>query len=251
MRYHLLRAAMIGGLLLRFSCQDTCADEAAELMTKAKAMQRESRELLERGHADEGRELEKKSNELLDRAVKLLAEQRAGSSENGAQSQNGALHSEIQHLKERIQDLDAAQQQAFISHASEAELNVLSHKRLALEQELERQETFQKHPPEFRAQIEKLEIAQRRLKHIRIAAENLNSAEMHDMAHALKRRADDMERDIQNAKAELGRKLHGDKPAESDRMDDVRRLKMENEELRQQMKKLTEVVERLSQAQAE
>ena len=250
MRLLTSRAAIISGLLLSFSCQSASADEADELMARAKTLQTESQELIEHGHLEEGEKVHEQSNVLWTQAIKLLAEERAELAEQSTHKEHGPEHAEIQQLKERIQDLDEAQRRAASLDLSEAELNALSDKREALEQELERRVKFQSFPPEHRAQVEKLEIAQRRLKHIRVAAENLKAAEMHDMAHELTRRADDMERDIHNAKAELGRKMHGNKPNESDRENDIRRLKMENEELREQMKKLTEVVERLVEVQA-
>ena len=49
-------------------------------------------------------------------------------------------------------------------------------------------------------QLERMERAHQRLNHMRIAAEHLKQADMHDLALDLTRRAEDLERDLRQAK---------------------------------------------------
>jgi hypothetical protein len=57
-------------------------------------------------------------------------------------------------------------------------------------------------------QAERLQRAAMRLNHLRVAAENLKAAEMHDMALELTRRADELEKDLVRAKESLAREMN-------------------------------------------
>lgn len=82
-------------------------------------------------------------------------------------------------------------------------------------------EGLEKLPPHLRPQAEKLEMASRRLQHLRVAAQNLKMAEMHDLAHQLAERAEGMERELQEAKerfmAEMHREQQGERKKEAER----------------------------------
>jgi hypothetical protein len=86
----------------------------------------------------------------------------------------------------------------------------------ALERQSERQSERQNRPesPERARQVrpnaeqvEKLEQTAKRLQHLRAAAENLKMAEMHDMAFEVTRKADDIEKDLGNAKEAFARSM--------------------------------------------
>lgn len=93
--------------------------------------------------------------------------------------------------------------------------------------------------PEFRAQMEKLELATRRIHHFRVAAENLKMAEEHDLAHKLMERAADMERDVHAAKHKLAAEMNmGSEKKKPIGHDAVEQLKEEIERLRAEVREL-------------
>jgi hypothetical protein len=97
-------------------------------------------------------------------------------------------------------------------------------------------------PPEYRPQAERLEAVARRIHHIRVAAENLKLAEVHDFAHKLMEKAEVMERELQEGKQRLAaemQKLQGVK----DGPEIGRDLRAENERLRSEIKELRQKVE--------
>lgn len=101
-------------------------------------------------------------------------------------------------------------------------------------------------PPEFRGQAEKIELASRRLRHVRTAAENLMAAEMPDLAHDLLRKAEGMERDIAAAKQELMQRMHqqgGERPHGNP--EEVRALRQENQNLQRELQEVRQLVEKL------
>ncbi|MEY4567902.1 MAG: hypothetical protein RLY14_2872, partial [Planctomycetota bacterium] len=70
-------------------------------------------------------------------------------------------------------------------------------------------------PPELKARLLKLEYGQRRLKHMREAAENLKLAEAHDLAMDLTKKSDIMEQELAEFKKNLGlemQQFHGKLP---------------------------------------
>jgi len=101
-------------------------------------------------------------------------------------------------------------------------------------------------PPELREHAEQLEIAGRRVKHLRVAAENLMAAEMPDMAHDLMKRAEGMERDVAAGKEELMRRMHGehDRPPKG-QPEENEALRTENRQLQNELRELRGVVEKL------
>lgn len=101
-------------------------------------------------------------------------------------------------------------------------------------------------PPEFRGQAEKIELASRRMRHVRTAAENLMAAEMPDLAHDLLRKAEGMERDIAAAKQELMQRMHqqgGERPHGNP--EEVRALRQENQNLQRELQEVRQLVEKL------
>jgi len=101
-------------------------------------------------------------------------------------------------------------------------------------------------PPELREHAERLEMAGRRIKHVRIAAENLMAAEMPDIAHELLQRAEGMEREVAAAKEELMRRMHGQhggpKPGPPK---EAEALRNENRKLQNELRELRGLVEKL------
>lgn len=100
-------------------------------------------------------------------------------------------------------------------------------------------------PPELRPHAEKLEILARRIRHVMVAAENLAAAEMHDLAHELRQKAEAMERELVAGKEQLMARAQ---PRKSPKSDDPGRelqsLREENQQLQRKLRELSERLER-------
>ena len=137
----------------------------------------------------------------------------------------------------------------------------------ALERQSERQSERQNRPesPERARQVrpnaeqvEKLERTAKRLQHLRVAAENLKMAEMHDMAFEVTRKADDIEKDLGNAKEAFAHSMRNQRqpgfnppgPISPQGPNNpgapMARFMEENERLKGEMRELREMVERMA-----
>jgi hypothetical protein len=224
------------GLTITASSFAVMADEQDEIRKKSYALLQEAAELSKQGRKFEAAQLELRARDLLEKSEQLEARR----------------HPDIQHLKERLVDLMAALQKAKESGAeqeareigvqiyqTERKLNQLA------SQPGERVE-LKDVPEQFRPQAEKLAMASRRLSHVRVAAENLQAAEMHDMAHELMKKAEAMAQDVSTAKMELKRAIEAASHERgSESKGEVSELRSENERLRRELKELREVVQRL------
>ena len=147
------------------------------------------------------------------------------------------------------QDLRAVREKAEAGKAPEQELNEIRVKISQTERKLahlmEIPHSPQDIPPQFRAQAEKLELAARRLQHIRVAAENLKAAEMHDMAQDLMKKAEAMQHEMHAAKTELAKLMQNGKGKDQGQKGELQQLRSENEQLRREMKELQEVIGQL------
>lgn len=100
-------------------------------------------------------------------------------------------------------------------------------------------------PPELRPQAEKLEILARRIKHVFVAAENLQAADMPDLAHELRQKAAAMERELAAGKEELMARAHAHKsPKPENPNRELQALREENEKLQRRLRELSEQLER-------
>jgi hypothetical protein len=222
------------------------ADEAEELTARAQAVKSEAAQLLENGHKDEAEKLFQESKELIARAMEL-------SGEKGPNHR--PENPDIAHLKERLQDLRAAREKAEAAKAPEHEIFELREQITGTERKLG--ELIKRHqkpeiPPQHREHAEKLEQASRRIRHVRMAAENLKAAEMHDMAHELMNRAEAMEKERHAAKEELARAIEASMKAHRPEVgDEIHKLRNENEHLRSELNELRKAVEELRQTKAQ
>jgi hypothetical protein len=95
---------------------------------------------------------------------------------------------EIAQRTGRIRDLFAQEKKLRKTQAPEREIAAVREQIVATERELVRLVERHAHAqlrPDLRARAEKLESASRRIRHVRVAAENLKAAEMHDLARQL------------------------------------------------------------------
>lgn len=214
------------------------ADEAEELRARAQAVKSEAAQLIENGHKEEAEKLFRESRELMARAIEL-----SGKKGPDHESENP----DIAHLKERLQDLRAAKEKAEAAKAPEQEIRELREQINGTERklgELMRRHQKPEIPPQHREHAEKLEHTARRIRHVRMAAENLKAAEMHDMAHELMNRAEAMEKELHAAKAEFA---HAMKVRGSETGEEIHKLRNENEHLRAELNELRKAVEELQQ----
>lgn len=225
------------------------AEEAEELTARARAVKSEAAQLLENGHKEEAEKLFQESKELMARAMEL-------SGKKGPD--HGPENPDLIHLKQRLQELRAAREKAEAANAPEQEIRELREQISSTELKFtERKfaEVMKRHQkPEMlaphREQVEKLEQAARRIKHVRMAAENLKAAEMHDMAHELMNRAEAMESEFHAAKEELAHAMNASKKAHRPEGDEeVRKLRNENEHLRAELNELRKAVGELRETQ--
>ncbi len=101
-------------------------------------------------------------------------------------------------------------------------------------------------PLELHAHAENLEAASRRIHHLKVAAENLKMAEVHDLASDLMQKAGAMERDVQEGRKRLDaeiQKRHGKEHGPEHAPDIVQELKREIEHLRAEVKELRQKLE--------
>jgi hypothetical protein len=217
------------------------ASEADELRERAKAMRKEASILAERGNKEQAERLEREAGELLEAAERV--ELKVKGREDGDRPD---IDKEVQRLKERLHDLLAKEKKLREANASERELAAVREQIAGTERELH---AIHAHhagqgqlPPEFRAQVEKLEAATRRIHHLRVAAENLKLAEAHDLAHQLMEKAEAMEREIEEGKKRLAaemRAVHGGQHGP----EVVRELKEEIERLRAEVRELRQKID--------
>jgi hypothetical protein len=248
MRFSILTMPVLG-LALLVAGSPASANDVEDLERKAIALKKEAAELFESGHQDEAHNLERQSQELMAKARELAKHEKSGVSEGDHGNESRADHPDRQHLKERLQDLRAARKQAEARDASEPELDEIREQIGQMERKLahlrKTPHPHQEIPPQFRAQAEKLEHAARRLQRVRVAAENLKAAEMHDMAHELMQKAEGMEHEIHAAKLELAQLMQDSAGKDQEPEGELQQLRSENEQLRREMQELREVVEQL------
>ena len=245
MRFATLTSLILSAVVL-VSLGFVNADEAEELTSRAQAVKSEAAQLLENGHKDEAEQLFQESKELMARAIEL----------SGKKGPNhGSENPDIAHLKERLQDLRAAREKAEAAQAPEQEIRELREQISGTERKLG--DLIKRHqkseiPPQHREHAEKLEQASRRIRHVRMAAENLKTAEMHDMAHELMNRAEAREKELHAAKEELAHAIEASMKAPRPEVgDEIHKLRNENEHLRSELNELRKAVEELRQTKAQ
>lgn len=224
------------------------SSEADELRAKAKAVQNEAERAAKEGRAEEAEKLSRQVKELLQAAQKH--EPKSEKSPNREDE-----------LQQQLKALPAKEQS--VEKTKEEALAELRKHRTAMERELvelrehrERKSDPKhtgKHPPEA------VEETGLRIKHIRVAVENLNAAGLHDIAEELAHKADAMEREQAQAHGKVaktpsppekrkhfdpeqkhpepkGKFAPGHAPVE-DLRHELQRLRAELNELREEIKK--------------
>lgn len=177
--------------MILVACVTTAAwsSEADELRAKAKAVQKEAEQAAKEGRSEEAEKLSRQAKEL------LQAAQQHEPKSAKASNREDELHQQLKGLAEKLEHAEKTKNK-------EAHVELQKH-RAAMERELaelrEHRERKSgpkhagKHPPEA------VEETGMRIKHIRVAVENLNAAGLHDIAEELAKKADAMEREFHQA----------------------------------------------------
>ena len=230
----LIIALLLGGAnLLRASQPD-------ELRDKARAIQKAAAALAELGRTRLAWQLEQEAKAIIQEAEWQEAVARR-------ETPRPEIDREIGNLKERLQDLRLKQKKQVEANASEGDQAVVREQISVTEREMtalkERLAGGRQPRPQFEAQVRMIEEAARRLHHIRVAAENLKAAGVHDIAVKLTEQADKMEREIGQVKERLARDMdHSGSPDPHDA--EIRELKNQNERLQTEIRELRQKLER-------
>ncbi|GDY07573.1 MAG: hypothetical protein DWI21_08690 [Planctomycetota bacterium] len=173
------------------------SSEADELRAKAKAVQNEADRAAKEGRSEEAEKLYRHVKDLLQEAQKHEPKSaKVSGRENELQQQLKALIEKEQHAQ-KSEDEDALAKLRKLRAATEHELaNLREHG----ERKIAPKRTG-KHPPEA------VEETGMRIKHIRVAVENLNAAGFHDIAEELAHKADAMEREQAQAHGKIAKTL--------------------------------------------
>jgi DNA repair exonuclease SbcCD ATPase subunit len=235
---------MILGILLICRGGVLLASEADELREHAQALRKKASISAEQGNNEQAERLERESAKLLEAAERLELKAKGG----GDRGDRPGIDKAVHHLNERLHDLRAKEQKLRETKASEKEVAEVREQIAGTERELRQIPAYDAGHgglvPAFRAQVERLEIAGRRIHHLRVAAENLKKAEMHDLAHKLMEQAEAMERDVHEARQRLAAEMHKGQAHHGEHgPDEMRELKDEIQRLRAEVRELRQKVE--------
>jgi chromosome segregation ATPase len=216
------------------------ASQPEELRSKARAFQRAAAALSEIGRTEAAEQLKREAQEIIREAERQESQVKR-------ESPRPEIEREIRHLMERLQDLRVKQKKQVEKNASEQDQAVVRERISGTERELraltERLAAAHQPRPEFDAQARQIKEAAQRLHHIRVAAENLKAAGIHDVAVKLTEQADKMERDIREAKERLANVM--DRSGSPDpRNAEIRELRKQNERLQEEIRELRQKLER-------
>jgi len=230
------------------------AAEKERAAEKEKAVERERAIEKERA-ADKERAIEKKraaEKERAEKEARVSEDEKSQAKRRELELRNHNRDRAIAEQKERLQALLEKTRVAAREGWGEDQRHHLTEEIREVEQQLKRliseegPRVGHDLPPEFRGQAEKIELASRRLRHVRTAAENLMAAEMPDLAHDLLRKAEGMEQDIAAAKQDLMQRMHqqgGERPHGNP--EEVRALRQENQNLQRELQEVRQLVEKL------
>jgi hypothetical protein len=224
----------------------TFGSKAEEVREKAQAMKRKAVELKERGRVQAAEDLARKAAERAEAADRLEGKRPKVSEQ------------EIEKLHGHLKDLLDKERRMKESRAPERDLAEIRERIAKTEQELDGLRAAHKKQVEGRKgpgpdpmpeMMAKLEEAGRRIKHLRIAAENLRAAGAADLAKQIMEKAEIMEREAREAKMRLMVEAeHRGEPEMSGIPAQIEELRREVERLREEMKELGQHVKELERA---
>ena len=220
------------------------ASDSDELRNKAKSMQTKAARLSEQGKLDQAQRLENESIKLLE-----MAERQEANLKEHNEGDNGFKNErEVSQLKDRLNDLRNKERILREEQAAQSDVDKVHGEMADIERELHKIRSHhaekmrgqpQRFHPQHRAQMEKLEKVGQRVHHLRIASQHAKQAEVHELAHQLMARAEDLDRDMQAAKKQLAAEMQAfaEQPREG-HSELVSKLMEENERLRMEIREL-------------
>lgn len=244
--------------LIAVTANPASADEkpipSTEEKVAEKAEKTEKAQKPEQGADEAAREKKRQLQEQ--RMKEVRADEERRNEELGRMKQElTALREKVQHpetpdeargeLKREIQQLEQRLKQAAGERPAVKKNDVIF---LEKRPEAGKPEQKPELSPELREQAERLEMAARRVRHVRVAAENLMAAEMPDMARELMQRAEGMERELAAAKEQLMQRAHaghGEPRDERGLQREAEALRNENRALQNELRELRGLVEKL------
>lgn len=221
------------------------ASESDELRAKAKAIQKVAEQFAQSGNKEKAETLAQEARKLLE-----MAERQEFQSRNKEAPKPGSnLDQEIRHRKERLMDMLNKEKAMKEAKAPERELAEIRNLIQVTERELNeivgKREERASIPSEFRGDVERLEIAARKVQLIRTAAQNLKMAEMHDLARDLMAKSEGMEREIQEGKRQIAQRIEQfQRNREHSRGDQNQDIRAELELLRNEVRELRKLLEK-------
>lgn len=220
------------------------ASDSDDLRNKAKSMQTKAALLAEQGKLDQAQRVENESIKLLE-----MAERQEANLKEHSEGDNGFKNErEVSQLKDRLNDLRNKERILREEQASQSDFDKVHGEMADIERELHKIRSHhaekmhgqpQRLHPQHRAQMEKLEKVGQRVYHLRIASQHAKQAQVHELAHQLMARAEDLERDMQAAKKQLAAEIQAfaEQPREGN-SELVSKLMEENERLRMEIREL-------------
>lgn len=250
MRYSVLKTAAFGLSILAFA-SIVNADDLLELKEKIVAAKVEAAELRKLGKIEQAEATERDAETLTIEAEKKIDEEHQSRDvKHKKEKDRSNEHSAVVHLKQRLHVLLKEMKKS----ESDEVRNELREKIGHVERELAEASEQAKHqshgevPPQFREHAAKIGMMAERVQHVRIAAENLKAAEMHDMAHELMEKAEHMEREVHELKAGLAKEMNSVKGnPEPNGDDELQDLRAQNKQLQRELQELRDVLEKMKQ----
>lgn len=217
------------------------SSEADELRERIKALREQAIAAAEKGDMEQAAQLKNKAHELMKAVEQHEQKGKSGDDSNRKK--------EIHQLEERAQELRAKAQKLKESGANERELAEVHEQIGKLEKAMyavrsrptEKPAPHANVRPELREQAEKLEHANRRVQHLRNAAQSLKQAEANDLAHQVMEKAEALSREVQEQKERLMaemKKPREDAAGNRERgaaQEELERLRAEVKELRNKL----------------
>jgi hypothetical protein len=265
-----IRAIVIAGLLVVSLSAVTQADEAAE--RRAKALNpgfkddlthaiRDEKEVEHWGQALMEAAAELRQNGRLQEAEELEAAVMARRAAREARSAEADAHARVaQKLNERLLDLLTVERELSQEPGADAKRAEIREQLESVQRQLEEMSrpNGRDLPPELSHQIRRIELAERHLQHLRVAAENLKAAEMHDMANEVMEKVGPLEKGINARKKELAQairnhhRVESGHPPEHGANEEMNHLRLEVEVLRRELKEAHQALDKLRErAEAE
>lgn len=172
------------------------AGEVEELRERAGQLKQKAAALLERGEKAEAQRLIAESKDLAARAEMLERREK----ERNAKPQPRHQEEELQRLHARLKELHEAHRDLWAADAPDEELvdirfHIRKVEELIAARQGKRHPAEEHRPTHPKEALQHLEGALQRIEHLRVAADHLQAADMTDMAHHLRERSAEMERE--------------------------------------------------------